>query len=342
MLRLKRLIDRGREISKESGYIVNKNWTDGEGVDWVGGSIVAELIPTSQQRIPLLMARQHQATGPLPVVFVLHGTSRSKSCTAVTSVMARYAKKGWAAISFDSRYHGERSLLATGDYELSGKWEAEMSKGSREAPYQQALVDAFRGSGEQPFIFDAAFDLMRCIDFVERNPDMFQASRIGATGISLGGMIVWLTAVVDPRLKVAAPAIGVQGFQYAIDSNAFGARVDSIRPVFEAAQADLGRGEIDGAVVAAVWDKITPGLREYFDAPKSLGLIAPRPLLLLQGGKDPRCPIPGVQAAFDAAQSKYASLGFKENIRLFVDEDAGHQVTPLMWEKADQWFEKHL
>jgi len=74
----------------------------------------------------------------------------------------------------------------------------------------------------------------------------------------------------------------VQNFKYAIETETYGARVDSIRPVFEAARLDLGRDKIDGHVVSAVWDALVPGLRDEFDAPNSLPLIAPRPLLLLQ------------------------------------------------------------
>jgi len=111
---------------------------------------------------------------------------------------------------------------------------------------------------------------------------------------------------------VPVPAIGVQHFQFAIDTHSFTARVDSIKPVFQACANDMKKkkninsdkdvhfnddGEkgrttteeeaaivIDGTTVAAVWDAIVPGLRNEFDAPKSLPLIAPRPLLLLQVG----------------------------------------------------------
>jgi hypothetical protein len=46
----------------------------------------------------------------------------------------------------------------------------QMSKDAREGVYQDALVAAFRGSSERPFIYDAAFDLMRCLDFIELRP----------------------------------------------------------------------------------------------------------------------------------------------------------------------------
>eukprot|EP00438_Fugacium_kawagutii_P004012 Skav222472 [mRNA] locus=scaffold242:37632:46709:+ [translate_table: standard] len=40
--------------------------------------------------------------------------------------------------------------------------------------------------------------------------------RIGATGVSLGGMASWLLAAADPRVYASAPAIGVQSFHHAL------------------------------------------------------------------------------------------------------------------------------
>ena len=45
-------------------------------------------------------------------------------------------------------------------------------------------------------------------------PDV-DCSRVGATGISLGGMMAWYWAAADPRVSAIAPAIGVQSFRYA-------------------------------------------------------------------------------------------------------------------------------
>lgn len=379
--RLKALIDRGRELPKAGrGFQEHTAWGDeASGVRWTRASLVAELTNSSQARLPLLVAWPANAPGaknppstsglsskgskpppggpPWPVVLVLHGTSRAKSDPSVKEAMARCARRGWAAVTFDSRYHGERSGLMSGDYEQLARWEQEMSKAEREAPYQQSLVDAYRagGRGERPFIYDPCFDLLRVLDWIGERPDLFDAGRVGATGISLGGMIVWLAAAVDQRVKVAAPMIGVQGFQWAIDHASFQARVDSIRPVFEAAAHDLAleeervkgggggkKAEIDARAVASVWDALVPGLRGEFDAPRSLALIAPRPLLLVQGGKDPRCPVQGVREAFEAAKQGYGSLGEGDKISLFVDEGAAHEATSAMWDAVFSWFERHL
>lgn len=61
-----------------------------------------------------------------------------------------------------------------------------------------------------------------------------------------------------------------------------------------------------------------------------------------QGAKDPRCPIAGVQIAFDSARLQYAAHGCAEKIKLYADESAAHSVTPSMWNEAEAWFVKYL
>ena len=243
------------------------------------------------------------------------------------------------------RYHGERMQTIPAEQQHDGSWVDNTPREEREGIYQQALVKAWHGSGERPFVYDSCWDLSRAIDFLETRPAEFDASRIGVTGFSLGGMITWIGAVHDLRIKVSAPMCGVQGFQWAIDNRAYMSRVDSIRPVFDAAHAQMGGSSeqpIEPETVEAVWNRITPGLLEHFDAPHSLPLIAPRPLLLIQGGKDPRCPIEGVQHAFLEAKEAYAQANADDKLRLFIDDDAGHDYTAKMQDELDRWFDKYL
>ena len=58
-----------------------------------------------------------------------------------------------------------------------------------------------------------------------------------------------------------------QGFKWAVENDQWQARVGTIPKVFEAAAQDLGKPEPDAGVVAAVWDKIMPGLLEVWMAP---------------------------------------------------------------------------
>lgn len=58
-------------------------------------------------------------------------------------------------------------------------------------------------------MLDNVWDLVILLDYLATRPDV-DASKIGMTGLSLGGMHSWLTAALDDRVAVAAPMIGVQ------------------------------------------------------------------------------------------------------------------------------------
>lgn len=69
-----------------------------------------------------------------------------------------------------------------------------------------------------------------------------------------------LVAAADERVAVGAPAIGVQGWGWAIRNDSWQARLASIPLVGPAAAADMGKGAPDSDVVAALWRKLLPGV----------------------------------------------------------------------------------
>lgn len=166
-----------------------------------------------------------------------------------------------------------------------------------------------------PFIYDTVWDLIKLADYLTQREDI-DPFRIGITGESLGGMHAWFAAAIDTRYSVAVPIIGVQGFGWAIDHNKWQARVQSIKPVFEEARIDLGKSSIDKEVVEKVWDRIAPGLASQFDSPRAIPIIAPRPLLILNGEKDPRCPIKGLQVPISRACKAYAKACSLDNFKV--------------------------
>ena len=64
-------------------------------------------------------------------------------------------------------------------------------------------------------------------DLLQARPDV-DPSRVGMTGVSLGGMHTWLCAALDERVAVAAPMIGVQNFGWALDHDQWQARAGSV------------------------------------------------------------------------------------------------------------------
>ena len=159
-------------------------------------------------------------------------------------------------------------------------------------------------------------------------------------GFSKGGMELYLAAAVDPRIAVAVPCIGVQSFQWAIDNDAWQARVSTFQPAVDTAAREAGRRPVDASFLRAFYDRVAPGVHGDFDGPQMLPLIAPRPLLLINGDSDPRTPMPGLRLCLAAAQNAYA--GHADRYRALMQPNTGHKVNPESMDAAVAWFERWL
>ncbi|GMP94833.1 hypothetical protein CsSME_00044127 [Camellia sinensis var. sinensis] len=208
-------------------------------------------------------------------------------------------------------------------------------------PLLEALVSSWKQGDTMPFIFDTVWDLIKLADYLIQREDI-DPSKIGITGESLGGMHAWFAAAVDTRYAVAVPIIGVQGFRWAIDHDKWHSRVNSIKAVFEEARIHLGKSAIDKEVVEQVWIRIAPGLASKFDSPYSIPIIAPRPLLILNGEKDPRCPIEGLEIPKSRARKAYEDAHCPDNFKVIAQPGIGHKMTPLMVKEASDWFDTFL
>ncbi|KAH1253013.1 putative esterase YitV [Glycine max] len=253
-----------------------------------------------QGRLPLLVLKLKESDKQRKRPAVVFLHSTNKYKEAVRPLLKAYASRGYIAISVDSRYHGERATSAT----------------------------AYRD----------VWDLIKLADYLTHREDV-DPSRIGITGISLGGMHAWFAAVADTRYAVVAPLIGVQGFRWAMDNDKWQARVDSIKPLFEVARDDLGKGAIDKEVVEKVWDRIAPGLASQFDSPYSVPTIAPRPLLIVNGAEDPRCPIAGLEIPRAKASWAYGEFDCLDNFKIITEPGVGHQLTRLQVKESSYWFD---
>lgn len=288
------------------------------------GGLVAEEIAFATeagQRVPTLLIKQSGASRQ-PAVIVLHGTGGSKE--GMAGRLRELAAKGFVAVAIDGRYHGERAGAS--------------SEGM--SPYLAAILRTYRTGREHPFLYDTVWDVMRLIDYLETRPDVDRA-RIALTGISKGGMETYLAAAVDPRIAVAVPMIGVQSFRWALDHGAWDSRAWTLREAVDAAAKDAGSG-VGAPFMRRFYDKVAPGVYGEFDGPSMLPLIAPRPLLVINGDSDPRTPIGGVRACMAAAEQAYKVQGVPERLVLHLQPDAGHQVTPEADRVALQWFERWL
>jgi dienelactone hydrolase len=279
------------------------------------------------ERVPILLIRPStEARGQRPVVIVLHGTGGTKE--GMRPWLVDLARKGFVALAIDARYHGDRSGGARGS-----------------TAYVAAIARAWKAPKDQPsehpFYFDTCWDLWRTLDYLETRGDV-DPKRIGMLGISMGGIQTWLAGAVDNRVAVAVPAIGVQSFRWSLENNAWQGRANTIKAAHEEAAKDLGRERVDAEVCRKLWSKVIPGILDDFDCPSMIRLFAGRPLLILNGEKDPNCPISGARLAFAAAEKAYRDAGAEDRLRIDVALGVGHTVTPSQRSETLEWFERWL
>ena len=264
------------------------------------------------ERVPALVVRPEGMTGRLPAVLVLHGTGGRKEGS--WQWLEQLAHRGFVAIAIDGRYHGDR---------------AEGKKGTK--AYNEAIARAWRAKpGEpqaHPFYYDTCWDIWRTIDYLQTRLDV-DPNRIGVIGTSKGGIETWLAAAVDDRVKVAVPAIAVQSFRWGLDHDHWQARANTIKEAHEVVAADLGQPTVDRATAQTLWAKVIPGITDQFDGPSMVRLFAGRSLLILNGEKDPNCPIEGAELAFAAARAAFHDAEADDHLKIMVAKGVAHAISP--------------
>lgn len=275
------------------------------------------------KRVPgIQVSPAHTTANRLPVVIVLHGTGGNKQL--MLPILKAFAARGVIGVAIDGRYAGERSGGASGT-----------------DAYMTAIFECWKSGTEFPFYYDTAWDMMRLLDYLETRPDI-DAKRIGGIGFSKGGTELYLAASVDDRIFAAVPCIGVQSFGWALENNAWQSRIGTIQSAMNLVADDAGISRIDDNFVRRFYDRVTPGIYREFDGPIMLPMIAPRPLLIINGARDDRTPGPGLELCIAATRQAYERLNAKQNLEFINQPDTGHAVTMENQGYAITWLVKQL
>ena len=155
------------------------------------------------------------------------------------------------------------------------------------------------------------WNAMRALDWLATRSEI-DPSRIGVTGISGGGVMTQYLAALDERVAVAAPSCSTYtlGTQVALG---------------------LVQQQCDCTFYPNVFG---------MDFPEVLALIAPRPLLILGGRKDPVFPPRGFRDAFRLARRIYDLYDkprcLEPRIRL-VESNRGHTDPPHFLSETHRW-----
>src|SRR5213083_1568014 len=158
------------------------------------------------------------------------------------------------------------------------------------------------------------WNAIRALDYLETRPEI-DKDRIGMTGISGGGAITWYVAAVDERVAAAAPVCST----YAFGSQAA------------------------HWVAAGQCDCIYFHNTYLVDLPLVGALIAPRPLLILGGRRDPDFPPDGFHEVFQKAKriyDLYAPVAAGPDRIGRGDDAVGHEDSPLSLAEARRWMDQ--
>jgi dienelactone hydrolase len=149
-------------------------------------------------------------------------------------------------------------------------------------------------------------DSKRLVDYLETRPDA-DTRRLGAMGISGGGMATFFSTCLDPRIRACV----VSGYFCPYRSSIFSMEHCACNFV--------------------------PGLHRFGEIYDLVGLIAPRPMLVEAGTRDPIFPIEAVREAVGRAVGVYGVFGAQNQLETDYFEGrhqiSGRRAYDFLWEK---------
>ena len=156
-------------------------------------------------------------------------------------------------------------------------------------------------------------DLM-ALDYLASRPEV-DSRRIGTMGMSMGATRAWWLMALDERLKTGVPICCLTRYQ------------------------ELIRHEL---LKAHGIYYFVPNMLNHFDTEAVVSLIAPRPVLFLDGNQDGTSPVDGIHAIEDAVRPVYQLYGQENNFQSVVYFGQGHLYTREMWDKTLAWLQEKL
>ncbi len=178
----------------------------------------------------------------------------------------------------------------------------------RPACYMTAMTALLAG---RTLLGMRVWDVKRLLDYLGERGD-FDLSRIGIMGNSGGGTTAMFAGAVLPELTHVMPSCSFSTFR------------DSI-----------------GSIRHCTCNYV-PGLYQFGESADVLGLIAPRPLVIVNGAKDDIFPIEAAKSEFARLKEMYESAGAGEYCKHVVGPeghrfyaDSAWDVMLPMWEKQD-------
>jgi dienelactone hydrolase len=238
------------------------------------------------------------------------------------------ARRGYAVLVIDAFYFGSRRLLVE-DASLnednpsitegmrtlgrlkpgSNKWYDEINHAC--GSYENLVAKSiFTAGSTWPGIL--SWDDRRALDYLCSRAEV-ESSRIGAVGLSIGGLRTAYLIASDPRIKASC----VVGWMTQFGSQIY----DHLRH--------------------HTWMIYIPGLYHALDLPDAAALTAPGALMVQQCAQDGLYPLEAMKGSVSKLERIFQKAGIPDRFqgRFY---DLPHSFTPAMQEDAFKWFDRWL
>jgi dienelactone hydrolase len=141
-------------------------------------------------RVPGYLALPRTGTGPFPVVLLIDGVGGSKERWFQDDSWPRgplltnaLTGAGIAVLALDARFHGERAA----------------ENGYRNPRFSAQPAD-------RDMIAQSIVEHRRALDYLATRPEI-DTTRIGALGLSMGGIMTFALSAMDPRIKASVAGV---------------------------------------------------------------------------------------------------------------------------------------
>lgn len=279
-----------------------------------------QLLTPVWQQIWLLIPKTANPAQPKPAVLLLHDhgaefrLGKDKWIRPLAQTKLPLAQQ-WANKYFSGNFVGEQ-LAARGFVVLAADTIGFGERGPVAYAQQQQLAANFLARGRSLAGFAALEDLQLAA-FLAAQP-LVKKGQISALGFSMGAFRVWQLAALSEHINAA---VGIGWF------NQFGK--------LTVADGNFSKGQ-------SSFYLLHPGLLAQLDLPDMLALAAPKPLLLVMGGKDPLMPQAGIQQGFQQLQQGYQACSSiaAAGLQLKFWPEKGHVFDAQMQQQVLQWLQQ--
>ena len=261
------------------------------------------------ERVPAFLMRPENATGPLPALICLHGSSGSRESMSTE----QFGVGDWTRYGSDEPHKRlvgwARELARRGFVTLAMTQRGLDSRGP--AINTQANLMLVEGRTAMGAVLH---EIRQAATYLERRPDVDPA-KIGATGLSFGGITAFYVWIVDDRIAAAAPICGGVG---------------SIASFMQ-----LGSPSYHGTYW---W---LPGMLQKGDHADFAAALAPKPLMVWAPTEDIGMPREGVDRFVAQVGHAYTRMGKSE--ALVVHQQPGEHTFSLeAFEALTAFFKKQF